>query len=78
MYYVGEAFKGSADSSELHRARELIKEFAHEFLTCKKMPLRKKLSFICKVYLPVPVSRAIFVLWRMLTKIRDTVRQHKM
>lgn len=75
MYYVGEVFKGRADSSELHRARELIKEFAHEFLTCKKMPLKKKLSFICKVYLPVPVSRAMFVLWGMLKKIRDTIMQ---
>lgn len=60
-------------------ARRYIKQYAHEYLTCKKMPFRHKLLLFTRVYLPIPLSRiasgAILVLWEILKKIRDTIRR---
>ena len=68
-------FGSQLKKSDAQNAKRYIKRYAHEYLTCKKIPLKRKLSFIYKVYLPLSISKAISYTWRKLKRIRDKIRR---
>ncbi|MBQ3396828.1 MAG: glycosyltransferase family 2 protein, partial [Synergistaceae bacterium] len=73
--YLGKMLKGEADQTELIRAREYMMESSYEFLTCRKISLKRKLPFICKVYFPLPLSKALFNSLQIIKRIRDKMRK---
>ena len=73
--YLGKMLKGEADQTELIRARKYMRESSYEFLTCRKISLKRKLPFICKVYFPLPLSKALFNSLQIIKRIRDKMRK---
>ena len=75
MYYIDGVINGTMDKSGWDIANKCMREATKEFMSRKEIPLRKKLAFILKMYLPLPVSTAIFRSWGMLKRIRDKMRR---
>ena len=73
--YLDRMLKGEGDNSQIRTARMYMKESAHELMSSKKVPAKKKLSFICKVYIPLTVSKAIFRTCHFIESIRDKMRR---
>ena len=51
---------------EILKIRNLLKPNAMEYLSCKELPMKRKLSFIFSMYLPLFLGRIFLKAWRIV------------
>lgn len=60
------ALERKAPRSEILKAREAVKPYIRDYMSCKKISLKNKVFTFCKIYLPVPIAIAIIRLWNVI------------
>ncbi len=56
--------------SEIQRIRNIVRPYAHYTLKSKRYPLKWKLNFFLAVFAPIPVYKAVVMMWELLKKFR--------
>lgn len=55
--------------ADIARIRNYVRPYAKEHLSCKKLSIKQKASFIIKMYSPLTLGRVIMSLWQRLRKV---------
>ena len=56
-------------SEEILRIRNLLRPHAKEYLSYKELPVKRKLSFIFAMYLPLFLGRAVMKSWQLVKRL---------